>query len=113
MECLICNKEKTKEEMITKNKCKKCKYSVIKEKRKQNKIHLLKRRGNTCEDCKLKFDGENIYFFTFHHINPKNKSFELSSPKNYSMKELEDEVDKCIILCHNCHNKFHYINGFS
>ena len=41
----------------------------------------------------------------FHHIDPETKSFDISSvyQKNRSWSEIEAEIDKCIILCGNCH----------
>jgi len=111
--CMTCNIVKDIKHFNKNNRhCKKCIAKKIKQKRQETKKHLLKRRGNKCEDCGLEYDGENIYYFTFHHVKPEEKKFELSANKNYSLKELEEEADKCIILCHNCHNKYHYINGF-
>jgi hypothetical protein len=40
----------------------------------------------------------------FNHINPLEKSFNISEKvTNLSWKRLADEVEKCEVLCANCH----------
>jgi 5-methylcytosine-specific restriction endonuclease McrA len=41
----------------------------------------------------------------FSHKNPKEKSFNISSGRFYSMKKLMEEIEKCNILCANCHRE--------
>jgi len=45
----------------------------------------------------------------FHHIDPQNKieSIAWFPNKGYSIKKLHEEIDKCIIICANCHRKLH------
>lgn len=60
-----------------------------------------------CRKC-----GENrFYMLDFHHIDPKDKSFEISDRQRASFKnkEVQDEIKKCIILCSNCHRELHYL----
>lgn len=50
----------------------------------------------------------------FHHRDPSNKLFEISQfyglQRQYkrSLKELIEEIDKCDVLCANCHRKESY-----
>lgn len=46
----------------------------------------------------------------FHHINPQEKSVSLSCWSIGKARMLE-ESKKCICLCANCHEEFHYIYG--
>lgn len=46
----------------------------------------------------------------FHHINPSEKSVNLSHGSIGKAKIVE-EVKKCVCLCANCHEEFHYIYG--
>ncbi len=39
----------------------------------------------------------------FHHINPKDKSFNLSKYSHLSHKTYLEECKKCALLCSNCH----------
>lgn len=45
----------------------------------------------------------------FHHIDPLKKDLPLSKAltNNWSMKRLMKEVDKCQVVCSNCHRKIH------
>lgn len=45
----------------------------------------------------------------FHHRDPREKDFLLSiGVAKYSLKKLRVEVDKCEIICSNCHRKLHW-----
>ena len=51
----------------------------------------------------------------FHHIIPDEKDFTISS-KSYAFERLKKEVDKCILVCSNCHIEIHEEiknNGYS
>lgn len=43
----------------------------------------------------------------FHHLNPKQKDFNLSHHRNYGWKRILKEIKKCVCLCSNCHKKVH------
>ena len=78
--------------------------SVI-EWRRRTKIKLIKYKGGKCEIC-----GYNkcIDALEFHHKDPKQKDFNISK-MGYGRKFeiLLKEVDKCNLLCSNCHREIH------
>lgn len=43
----------------------------------------------------------------FHHLDPNEKEF-LITKLIHSKKKLKEELKKCIVLCANCHRKFHF-----
>jgi len=43
----------------------------------------------------------------FHHHNQKEKAGELGQMKTASVEKYMAEVNKCIILCRNCHSYYH------
>jgi len=46
----------------------------------------------------------------FHHKNPKNTVGNISRMKvesGYELKDIKNEIEKCIIICKNCHAKEH------
>lgn len=47
----------------------------------------------------------------FHHRNRADKSFVIGSivgRSHTSFKRVKEEIDKCEVLCGNCHAKFHW-----
>ena len=45
----------------------------------------------------------------FHHIDPEEKLFNVSNSwKNYSLPRVAAEIEKCAILCANCHSRVTY-----
>lgn len=73
---------------------------------KQCKINmpiLYNLKINGCAICEYNKCNRALHF---HHVNPKDKKFNIcrgAIPK----KDLIDEVNKCILLCSNCHNEIH------
>ena len=59
----------------------------------------------SCEVC-----GENHpACLDFHHIDPSLKKFSVSAKRDRpSLKQLQEEIAKCQVLCANCHRKEHY-----
>lgn len=45
----------------------------------------------------------------FHHVNPENKKFAIGDiiKMKITKQEVMDEMEKCEIMCSNCHRKFH------
>ena len=99
--CVVCDKN-LGENKKNNTKCKTC---VTRLRRLRLKIKSVEYLGGKCVKCG--YDA-NIAALTFHHIEPDNKDFNISSHKNSkSWVEISKELDKCIILCANCHNVEH------
>ena len=59
-----------------------------------------------CKKC-----GEKrFYLLDFHHRNPEEKEFTISDRTRTSLDKLKKEIEKCDILCANCHREWHYLN---
>ena len=62
-------------------------------------------KGGSCEKC-----GYNrcIDALEFHHNNSSKKDFSISE-KGYtrSWDKVKEELDKCSLLCANCHREIH------
>ena len=71
--------------------------------RKRKKIELTEHKGGKCEICGYNKSTAALHF---HHVNPKEKDFTISR-KSYSFERLKKEVDKCIMVCSNCHSEIH------
>lgn len=124
--CNCCNEEKTLEEFFTngyttlgktkyKAKCKECdqvaKYtrfdSLLKE------YLEVSNRDYSCEKCTY----TNVFgSLDWHHKDPKDKEFSISdvsktiSSENFAVNVIP-ELDKCSILCPNCHRLEHIFMG--
>lgn len=114
--CSRCNEIKDKSEFFKKDKksevlqsyCKKCNSKHVITRAKDKKLILLTYMGGECVDCNLKVNETNGCVFDFHHLNPKEKDFNLSEFKNREIDEIiKKELDKCVLLCSNCHRMRH------
>jgi 5-methylcytosine-specific restriction endonuclease McrA len=55
--------------------------------------------GGKCYTCSSQ-DG-----LQFDHVDPNNKSFTIAKMSSVSEEKFWQEVDKCQLLCQNCHEK--------
>jgi hypothetical protein len=70
---------------------------------KKENLELWKElKSNGCAIC-----GYNrcVRALHFHHVNPEDKKFQvcISTFTGRSMKKVIEELNKCILLCSNCH----------
>lgn len=80
-------------------------------KKRAVKHQLVLYKGGKCEKCRYdKCEGA----LQFHHLDPSKKEFALSdinfNASSFSMEILKKEVDKCQLLCANCHAEQHFLN---
>ena len=81
----------------------------LREKLKNKCVQYL---GEECLDCKIRYDCPAIY--DFHHRDPKTKIESIGQLLHAvrvdlaMSKKLIKELDKCDLLCANCHRKRHY-----
>lgn len=81
-----------------------CSACMMARRRKLLKQKLVSYKGGKCEICGY---GKCVSALEFHHINPNEKEFTFSRGMVFSYKRLVDEVDKCMLLCANCHREIH------
>jgi len=43
----------------------------------------------------------------FHHLDPKEKEIKISDNTTHTWEKLVKELDKCVLLCSNCHVEVH------
>lgn len=73
---------------------------------KKKEFVLNVRKKSKCVYC----NENHIATLDFHHVDAEKKDRTISAmiQDNVSIKRLEEEIAKCIILCANCHRKLHY-----
>lgn len=65
-------------------------------------LDIIKSRG--CKFC----DEKEPACMDFHHIDPSKKEYLVSKLWGMvSKKKLKKELDKCVVVCSNCHRKLH------
>jgi len=72
--------------------------------RRRTKLKLIDWKGGKCEICG--YDKRIPGVFVFHHRDPSQKEFGVSG-KTKSIEKLKKEVEKCQLLCANCHAEVH------
>lgn len=79
--------------------------SFRKERKLANKIAIRELAGGCCKVCGYNKCGDAL---EFHHIDPTKKLFRISAAVSESITpRLLEEINKCILLCSNCHREYH------
>ena len=114
--CSICGKIKDESEFSVRHRnkdgsvnlrseCKSC-HSIGEMERYYQKQKFIDSKKTPCAKC-----GEKrIRCLSFHHVNPSQKEFTIGQMRKSSLDKIEQEMNKCICLCLNCHHEFHYLN---
>lgn len=74
------------------------------QRRRQLLIQVL---GGKCALCGYSRCAASL---EFHHINPDNKNYQLSSGRCHELEKDLEEAKKCILVCANCHREIHRSN---
>ena len=84
-------------------------YRSQKKRRRNVKAELVAARGGRCADCGYTGTAAAL---DFHHRDPKDKEFAIGG-FNGSRRRLLGEVEKCDLLCANCHRLRHQLDDRS
>lgn len=85
--------------------CKICVNEQTKKRQRDLKLKAVEYKGGICQDCLSTFPAA---CYDFHHEDPKQKDFSISKIKSLKWSEvIEKELNKCSLLCANCHRLRH------
>lgn len=73
---------------------------------KETMLDYLK--TNSCSKCGY---DTCLGCLDFHHVNTEDKQFKLSTMRSFIgglTDDVKNELDKCIVLCSNCHHDLHF-----
>lgn len=114
MLCRKCNKEKDRSEFYTLRRagrsessatyCKQCANDATLVRQNANKLKGVEYLGGKCLKCGY---NKSLHALSFHHRNPESKDKNYKRCKLWSWNRLKKELDKCDLLCHNCHAEIH------
>jgi len=84
--------------------CKECHNRYCIDRWIERKKQAIAYKGGKCSAC-----GYNKYYgaLDFHHSNPHDKDMDWGELRKYSDNRIKEELDKCILLCSNCHREAH------
>lgn len=78
----------------------------VNEKQIERKKWAIDYMGGKCQDC------GNVYHpccYDFHHLDPSQKENNPSYFIKLSKEKAMDELQKCVLLCSNCHRMRHFV----
>lgn len=82
-----------------------CNTCNVHRRRKNLKDQCVEYMGGKCTIC-----GYNkcTAAMVFHHLDPSTKEFAISgSAATFKWERIQAELDKCVLLCQNCHSEVH------
>lgn len=86
--------------------CLNCKNNHhVDKRRKKLKQMAVEHKGGKC--CKCGYN-KCIWALDFHHIDKESKNFKISSSHTRSWEKIKEELEKCELVCSNCHREEEY-----
>lgn len=61
-------------------------------------------KSEGCNKC----GDKRIYVLDAHHLDPTKKDYTIGDAST-GLNKIQQELEKCIPLCSNCHREFHYL----
>lgn len=88
--------------------CKKCHTMYVHQAKREIKLRAIEYLGGKCNRCG--YMGVPAVY-DFHHKDPNEKEFNWGKYRT-SWAKLQPELDKCVLLCSNCHREVHDAEWF-
>lgn len=106
--CPRCGKEKDASQFYKKGDkpgsyCKPCHNTYSHERWKKRKKDAVEYLGGKCEDCEKQYP---FFVYDFHHTG--GKDYEWGQLRLRAWDSVIKELDRCVLLCSNCHRIRHY-----
>jgi hypothetical protein len=97
---------KRKHEYVS--QCKECARKRLIQNGRDLKAKCVEYKGGKCELCGY---DKCMAALDFHHTDPTQKDFSVSHSFYGGVKDMQrikKEIDKCLLVCSNCHRGLHY-----
>jgi transposase len=116
--CPVCNQTKPVNEFYPRRGrigyagyCKKCDNEYTQKRIVNTKIKMILYKGGHCVDCDLPLEKSHYSVFDFHHTNHSEKDPNFKHIRSHNWERIKKEIDKCILLCSNCHRLRHALGN--
>jgi hypothetical protein len=83
-------------------RCKRCVGEAVTRRKRRVRATLLAAAGGRCAICGYGRCSQSLHF---HHVDPGHKRLELGSHRGAALATFLLEIDKCVLLCANCHGE--------
>jgi len=85
--------------------CKPCNNADKLKRQRGFKQKAVDYKGGECQCCGYNKCNNAL---DFHHVDPKTKKFGIGKQRRTNLTdEIKEELDKCILVCSNCHREIH------
>lgn len=85
-------------------RCTKCRSEAVSKRRRDLKLKAVEYKGGKCSKCGY---SKCVAALEFHHTT-EDKDYSLGDKGNTrSWDKVTQELDKCILVCTNCHREIH------
>ena len=108
--CKFCG-ESTEELMMNKgggrrakSLCKSCHNKQTIERGQKNREAYVNYLGGSCKYCSY---ARCLSALEFHHRDPSKKDPTFTSMRYWGLEKAKKELDKCDLVCANCHREVH------
>lgn len=103
--CETCGESDSERFYKKRNRCKNCHNQKQIEHVKEMKVKAVEYKGGKCQECGY---CKNYAALDFHHLDPKEKDVNWKTARHWSWDRLREELDKCLLVCRNCHAEIHH-----
>lgn len=85
--------------------CRDCFNRMTKDRQNAIKQKSVDYKGGKCSICGY---SKCLTALEFHHLDPKEKDINISKINSIDLSKYISELDKCVLLCSNCHREIHF-----
>ena len=87
-------------------RCRKCNVDAVTRRRKKMAALAVAYKGGECQRCGYARCSAAL---EFHHRDPEQKDFNVAGKaQTWAWDRIKAELDKCDLLCANCHREIHW-----
>src|SRR4051812_32696867 len=83
-------------------RCRRCSGEAVLKRKQWIRRLLILEAGDRCQSCGYDRLRANLHF---HHLDPTQKQFGLTSGNGKSLARFREEARKCVLVCANCHGE--------